>query len=135
AKVPATPLTQRRKREAKGIPTTTPVVPSISQANPLLAPKLIRLSAHDPVAQARRANTQRQQAAARKAWKPTDRPEWLDEKFFTKEIQPRLQTIQASTIQSALFVSGPYALRIRGGECVPHARHWVVLARLVGIPI
>ena len=37
---------------------------------------------HDPIARARRSETQRIQAAARKAWDPKDKPEWLDEKFY-----------------------------------------------------
>ena len=34
----------------------------------------------------------------------------------------------------ALPVLEPYALKIRNGQCIPHLRHWVSLARLVGIP-
>jgi CRISPR-associated endonuclease Cas1 len=75
-KAPATRLTQDRKREAKGIQTTTPVAlsgiplalsrncfPVVSSENHLAASKLVRLNGHDPIAQARRADTQRRQAA------------------------------------------------------------------------
>jgi CRISPR associated protein, Cas1 family len=55
-KAPATRLTQRRKREAKGIPTTASIPPMVSRENPLEAPTLVRLNAHDPIAQARRAD-------------------------------------------------------------------------------
>jgi CRISPR-associated endonuclease Cas1 len=146
AKVPATRLTQNRKREAKGIPTTTPVVSvvnpltshrdfvsMVSRENSLEARKPVRLNAHDPIAQARRADTQRRQATALRAWKPSDKPAWLDEKCYREQIQPRLLLIQVTKIQSTLSVSQPYALRIRSGKYVPHARHWLTLANLVGV--
>jgi len=132
AKVPATRLTQRRKREAKGILTGTPVISTASRENPLAAPKLVRLNAHDPIAHARRAGTQRRQAAALKAWKPSDKPDWPDEKFYREKIQPRLLDARVPSIQTALSVSEPYALRIRAGRYSPHPRHWLALARLLG---
>jgi CRISPR-associated endonuclease Cas1 len=131
-KAPATCLTQRRKREAKGIPTSTPITPIISGENPLLAPKPVRLNAHDPVAQARRSDSRRRQAAALRAWNPNENPDWLDVKFYWERIQPQLQTILVPKIQASLSVSEPYALRIRGGSCIPHPRHWLALARLTG---
>jgi hypothetical protein len=157
----ATRLTQSHKREAKGIPTDVPIksnshppavcricgltikpgfkycrgcVPEISRENVREAAKLGRLATHSPKAQARRADTQRRQAAALKAWNPTDKPEWLDEKAYRESIQPRLARIAVPTIMSALSISEPYALRIRGGRCVPHPRHWLALAGLTGIP-
>jgi hypothetical protein len=142
-KAPATRLTQSRKREAKGIPTSTPVVSVANQLtsrrgcvplerreNPLEVPRPVPLSAHDPIAQARRAETQRRQAAALKAWKPADKPDWLDEQFYREQIQPRLQAISVPEIQDALSVSEAYALRIRTGRNIPHLRHWLKLARL-----
>jgi CRISPR-associated endonuclease Cas1 len=146
AKAPARRLTQNRKREAKGIPTTTPVVSvvnpltshrdfvsMVSSENSLGARKPVRLNAHDPIAQARRADTQRRQAAALRAWKPSDNPAWLDEKFYREQIQPRLAAVSVPTILSALDVSKPYATGIRAGRCIPHPRHWLRLARLVGV--
>jgi CRISPR-associated endonuclease Cas1 len=142
---PATRLTQCRKREAKGIPASMPIchvthapnsardyAPVISGGRGLQPTKSARLNRFDPVAQVRRAGTQRQQAAALKAWGPADKPDWLNEKFYTEQIQPRLRTVQVSTIQVALSVSAPYAQRIRVARCVPHPRHWLALARLVG---
>jgi CRISPR-associated endonuclease Cas1 len=143
-KAPATRLTQSRKREAKGIPTSTAVVsvanrvtarsgyvPPVHRENPLEAPRPVPLNARDPIAQARRADTQRRQAAALKAWKPEDKPGWLDEQFYHEQIKPRLQTTSAPKILAALSVSEAYALRIRAGRCVPHPRHWLALSRLV----
>ena len=136
-KSPATRLTQNRKREAKGIPTKAPSVAAPSWKNPLLEPKLIRLNACDPVAQARRADTQRRQSAALKRWKPSDKPEWLDEKTYREKIQPRLTGVPVPTIASALAVSESYATNIRAGNCIPHPRHWLKLGSLpevVGSP-
>jgi len=78
------------------------------------------------------ALTQRRQGAALKAWKPVDKPDWLDEKFYRDEIQPPLAGITVPAIVSALAVSEPYAANIRAGRCIPHSRHWLALARLAG---
>ena len=157
---PATRLTQNHKREAKGIPTPIPVktkyknpalcricggtiksgskyclrcVLTISKENILEASKLGRLVTHKPQAQARRSETQRRQNAALKAWKPADKPTWLNERVYKQRIQPRLSGVMVPTIMKALGISEPYGLRIRSGQCVPHPRHWTTLARLVDI--
>jgi hypothetical protein len=84
-------------------------------------------------AQSLRAATQRRQAAALKAWNPSDKPDWLDEKTYREQIRPRIAGITVPAIMSALAVSAPYATNIRAGRCMPHARHWLTLARLVGV--
>jgi len=132
AKALATRLTQNRKREAKGILTSAPIVPMVSRENPLLAPKLVRLNAHDPISQTRRADAQRRQAAALKAWQPSEKPGWLSEKIYREKIQPRLAAATVRAIASALGVSIPYASSIRNGKRKPHPRHWQTLERLSG---
>jgi hypothetical protein len=145
-KAPATRLTQRRKREAKGIPTeiammpvTTPLavsrdcVAALLRGNSLMVGKVGRLNRFDPIAQARRADTQRRQNTARKAWKPSEKPEWLNEPFYREQIQPRLATITVPTFVTTLSVSEHYATRIRAGRCIPHPRHWLTIARLVHV--
>src|SRR5260221_3390756 len=139
---PATRLTQDRKREAKGIPTQplaesaitvrTLVPRASSNDNPIIL-KLARFERFDPVARSRRAESQRRQAAAQRAWNPTEKPTSLDEKTCRDRVQPRLPLIVLPKIMSALSISEPYASRIRGGHCVPHPRHWGTLATLVGI--
>jgi CRISPR-associated endonuclease Cas1 len=153
----STPLTQTRKRAAKNIsatekPELVPNVPNvcgvcgtsiaracrycricattIRRENVIKASKFGRLETHKPQAQARRSETQRRQQAARKNWKSGSLPDWLDEKFYREQIQPRLAELQVRIIQFELGVSEPYALRIRGGLCVPHARHWEKLVRI-----
>lgn len=121
------------------MPVTTPLavsrdcVVARSSENSLRAAKVARLNRFDPIAQARRADTQRQQNTARKAWKPSEKPEWLDERFYREQIQPRLAAIIVPTIVTTLSVSEPYATRIRAGRCIPHPRHWLSLAMLVGV--
>jgi CRISPR-associated endonuclease Cas1 len=158
----STPLTQTRKREAKDIsatvkPELAPSVPNICgicgmniatackycrscattirRENVIKASRLGRLQTHKPQAQARRSETQRQQQAARKNWKPESLPDWLDEKFYREQIQPKLVQLQVRAIQFELSVSEPYALRIRGGACIPHPRHWQKLAELANIRV
>ncbi len=153
----STPLTQSRKRESRGSFLEVPQKPARVQANVCRicgtnikgaykycgacattirrenvqkASILGRLATHNPRAQALRAKTQRRQMAARKAWKPSDQPVWLTEKFYREVIQPRLLQVQVRAIQSSLSVSEPYALRIRSRQCVPHPRHWIALARI-----
>lgn len=133
AKAPATRLTQARKREAKGIPTAAPMPLSVARENTLATPKAVRLTAYDPIAQARRADTQLRQAAALRAWRPSDKPEWLDEKTFEERVLPLLAGVSVHTIVSALRVSESYAINIRAGRCTPHPRHWLSLTRLVGV--
>ena len=151
----STPLTQTRKREAKNIsatvkPELAPSAPNICgicgmniapackycrtcattirRENVIKASRLGRLQTHKPQAQARRSETQRRQQAAHKNWNPQSLPDWLDEKFYRKKVQPRLAKLQVRVIQFELGVSEPYALRIRGGVSIPHPRHWEKLS-------
>jgi CRISPR-associated endonuclease Cas1 len=159
---PPTRLTHNRKREAKGIysgpksksavigpvvcricgATIKPgfkycrnCVPTISRENILKASKLGRLNTHTPTAQARRSATKKRQDAASKVWRPTDKPLWLDRKFYDERVMPSLLPIEVPVIQRALSISEPYALRIRAGKCVPHPRHWLGLARIAGFAV
>lgn len=155
---PSTKLTQSRKRETKGVfrelpaaPTPRPLawcalcgvtihigfkycrscVPLISRENVMKAAVLGRRATHSAEAQARRSETQRRQNAARNSWNPASNPAWLSEQFYKDHIQGALRRVQVPIIQKALSVSEPYALRIRGGRCIPHPRHWLILSRLV----
>ena len=58
---------------------------------------------------------------------------WLNEETYRREIQPRLKGVALSALASALSISIPYAVDIRKGKRVPHARHWQTLARIVGL--
>jgi len=157
---PATRLTQSHKRQAKGVaalPVLTPLRPpavcrtcgtsiksgriycascgvTASREGLIEAAKLGRLVAHSPEVLGRQAEKQRQHNAAAKAWNPSDQPEWLTERLYREQIQPRLVSIPVGLIASALDVSQPYATHIRKRAYIPHPRHWQRLAMLVGVP-
>jgi CRISPR-associated endonuclease Cas1 len=160
--LPPTRLTQGHRRQAKGVSSKWPVkqfqrIPrrckacgasiasdlnyckacavSVSRENLIEAAKSGRVATVSAKAQALRSATQRRQAAARKAWNPLDKPDWLDEKTYREKIMPRLAGVTVPTIVSALAVSESYATNIRAGRCIPHPRHWLALARLVDVSL
>jgi hypothetical protein len=96
------------------------------------AAKLGRVKGHSPEARALQSEKQRKHAVAVKAWNPSDKPDWLTEEVYLEKIQPRLQGVTVPAISSGLGVSEPYAAEIRAGRYIPHPRHWLTLARLVG---
>jgi hypothetical protein len=95
------------------------------------AAKLGRVATHELEAEALRSETQRRQAAARKAWRSTDQPEWLTADFYADQIQPKLCNFSSTAIARGLSVSIPYATEIRKGKRTPHPRHWRVLTELM----
>jgi CRISPR-associated endonuclease Cas1 len=156
---PPTPLTESNRRGAKGnaakltaVQAPKPVkicricgtaIPSsdkycvscspvISTEALLEAAKHGRVASHTPEAEARRGETQSRQHAARRAWQPSDLPEWFNDQTYCQEIQPRLREVTVPTISAALGISEPYATDIRKGRRIPHARHWETLARILG---
>ena len=154
---PATRLTQNRRRQSRGgAPLQGVEAPSplricrtcgkplkrgrnycascavaISKEGLIEAAKLGRIATHSRRAEARRAATMRRQEAAKRAWNPTNKPDWLDEKTFREKVQPLLKGITVPSIATALGISDPYATDIREGRRVPHQRHWLTLASLV----
>jgi len=158
--IPATRLTESRRRQAKGGPSSLSAEPAprppricrtcgaalkqgrsycascavaVSREGLIEAARLGRVATHSREAEARRAETQRRHAAARWAWRASDKPAWLDEETYLRKIQPRLAAVTVPAISSALSVSEPYATDIRAGRRRPHPRHWQALARLVGV--
>jgi CRISPR-associated protein Cas1 len=155
----ATTLTQRRRREAKGQPlksapqTEAPPKVCHSCGGVVLTGKQVcakclagqgrermerigamgRIAAQSPKAQARRSATRRRNAAAERAWKPSDQPDWLTPDFYGNQVQPLLSGLTPKALMSALNVSNPYALDVRAGRRRPHPRHWRALAILVGV--
>jgi hypothetical protein len=156
---PATRLTQRHKREAKGRASLPPSIPvpkrehlcrgcgkviqsgcvncarcAVDDAvqNMRDAARIGRQTANGPEAQAKRAIKARRNALAQHAWKKSDKPAWLTPELFSGRIQPLLSRVSMSAIRSALGVSNWYASKIRQGYR-PHQRHWHRLARLVDV--
>jgi CRISPR-associated endonuclease Cas1 len=156
---PPTRLTQRTRREVKGAsPLPPPVkaprreqlcpecgrrikpestkcircaVPDATK-NMLEAARIGRQTANSPEARKKHAITARKNALARHAWKTSDQPAWLTEKFYAEKVLPRLAIRSASAIARQIAVSRWYAGRIREGYR-PHAQHWLALAQLVGV--
>ena len=72
-------------------------------------------------AQVKRSNTQRENALAQHAWKPSDQPAWLTAKVYADKIQPILASMSASTIAGTFvfpLVGWPYS---RGLPTAPEA--------------
>lgn len=91
------------------------------------------MAARTPKAEALRAETARRQMAAKLAWNPSDLPAWLTEKVYHERIQPKLVPLTVPAIARVLGVSKPYATDVRAGKRVPHPRHWMKLANLIGL--
>jgi CRISPR-associated endonuclease Cas1 len=155
-----TRLTQGNKREAKGLPPVPPTKPAPQPENVCRVcgtsvslrrnycseceattthehiveiAKVGRIASHAPGPKARRAETQRLHALAKKTWQPSSLPAWLTDESYRHKIQPLLVGIANPAIMSALGVSVSYAVAIRAGRRRPHPRHWEALAQLVGV--
>jgi hypothetical protein len=154
---PATPLTQSNRRESRGI-EAEPFVPSapkpikickdcgaaltrgkfcsscgfdFARTELIQAAQRGRIAAQSPEAQARRTQTQRQNAVAQAAWKQSTRETEITEKVYQLEIQPQLSRLTIPVLMKALNVCKSYAADIRAGRRRPHPRHWETLATLV----
>jgi CRISPR-associated endonuclease Cas1 len=155
-----TRLTQANKRKAKGGPSVLPAKPTPRPENVCRVcgtsvslgrnycsecevtttrehiveiAKIGRVASQAPGPKARRAETQRGHALAKKAWQPASLPTWLNEEVYAHKIQPRLAGVANPVIMSELGVSVTYAVAIRAGRRRPHPRHWSKLAELSGI--
>jgi CRISPR-associated endonuclease Cas1 len=152
---PATRLTQSRKREAKGVAASLPLMSKSIQphlcrncgaeiprkqkycgscahvlVNMEKVAELGRIKTLMPEAQAKRSNTQLRQHSVRRKWSASSLPAWMNNETYMEQIQPKLAGIPYSAIASALGVSLPYAAKIRAGTRLPHPRHWEALAKL-----
>jgi CRISPR-associated endonuclease Cas1 len=103
-----------------------------SSKNMLEGAQLGRIATHTPEAEALRGATQRRQADALRAWRPSNLPKWLTQDVYKTRVRPALRSLTVSAIALALRVSLPYATDIRNGRRRPHPRHWQTLAELVG---
>lgn len=93
--------------------------------------RLGRVATLGPAAQAKRAATQRINTQAVWDWHASDHPAWLTSDFYSVKIQPRLLSLSCSLVAKRLGVSVGYADQIRKGR-VPHPRHWLAMAKLLG---
>jgi hypothetical protein len=107
--------------------------PANSKESLIEAARKGRIVAQTAKVLARLGEKQRSHRLAERSWNPADQPDWLDDKAYNQEIYPRLADVTISSIALSLGVSLPYASDIRAGRRRPHPRHWLSLARLVGI--
>ncbi len=158
--VPATRLTQRRKREAQvgsPFPSSEPVPPRENFcrtcgivikagsmlcrvcAGPAFVDHLVkigrecRVAAHTAEAQRRRSGTQQRNAEKQRRSSPDSLPGWLSESAYIQKIQPLLAKKTNSAIAVAISCSLHYAIHIRTGRRIPHPRNWETLAKLAGV--
>lgn len=92
-----------------------------------------RVAGRTPEALERRRKSSQRQNEALQAWNPAEHPSWLTNEYYIANIQPRLAQFTRPRIAETLGVSIPYASEIRSGKIVPHMRHWLRLAGLVGL--
>ena len=154
-----TPLTQARRRAAKG-------AGAVSASNPVPSPPALcqqcgkpirrgtascsacskvnsreallragqkgRIAAQQPQVLTRLGEKQRSHRLAELAWRLEDKPAWLDETVYSTQVHRKLASCPISTIAMTLGISLPYAADIRAGRRRPHPRHWLALAKLGG---
>jgi hypothetical protein len=154
---PATRLTQRHKRDARGTPPLPPSVKTPKRENMCRgcgktirvgrtncghcategatqrladAARIGRLASRTPEARAKHRASRRRHAEGISAWDPASQPAWLTTEAYRDRIQPLLARASSSAIAASVGVSRGYAGRIRQGYR-PHPRHWEALADLV----
>lgn len=155
---PATRLTQRRRREAKGQPLPPAKLPArpprvchgcgvvlrhgtyCPDCGTAASTEWLNhtkpqawIAGRGPEAQARRSATQRRQQSALRAWRETDQPARLTRQVYVNQVQPSLARAKTSTLAAVIGVSQPYAKLVRTGKRQPHPRHWLALATLAGV--
>jgi len=108
---------------------------SVTRESLLKAAQQGRIVSHSKEAEIRRSETQRRHHAAERAWRPSELPDWLNEKTYREKIQSRLAELTIPAISTALGISGQYATDIRAGRRRPHPRHWLKLAQVAGIQL
>ena len=152
-----TPITQSRRREAKGAPAPELTMPrkehvcrgcgkairkehedcgtcavSGATARLMSAARIGREASKSPEARTKHAETARKHALARASWDSSSQPSWLTAEVFSRKVQPLLATIPTAIIRSRIGVSRWYASKIRQGY-PPHPRHWLALSELAGV--
>ena len=100
--------------------------------NMLDAARIGRQTANGPEAQVKRASTQRKNALAQHAWKSSDQPAWLTEKFYFEKVQPLLRECRHPLSRDkSRFRAGTLAASARGTDRIRgtgwHWRTWLEL--------
>jgi hypothetical protein len=109
----------RPRRLKRGRTLCAECAKPVSRENLLVAANLGRIATHAPEAEKRRAETQNRQREAIREWNSTDKPDWLNEKYYRETVVRSLKSIPVPAIAATLRVSEPYATDIRKGR-IPH---------------
>ena len=91
-----------------------------------------RVAAKSPEAAVSKASKMNSHWEAVANWNPAELPDWLDENCYFNRIQPALARVRKLDMAKALGISESVAYKIAHGTRIPHKRHWVKLAELVG---
>ena len=144
-RMPATRLTQSRKRAALSPEPVARVVPMLRAQNLCcVCGAAIRSyqrycrncrthATQTPQAQARRAETAKLERRSRREWSPDSLPHGFDRTRYLDDVLPKLTTLGSVVVLATeLGVSKSYARDIRDGKRIPHPRHWQALAKMAG---
>jgi CRISPR-associated endonuclease Cas1 len=156
--IPGTRLTQRRRREAVGT-TVSAIKEPQKQHNFCVACgrsaslgsrhcvecaraetvgrfkaglERSREASRTPEASAKRKLAVTRQQEAQRLWQPSDLPDWLTDEVYAQRIQPALKNFSKAQIASALGLNASFVYKMVNRGKIPHKRHWVKLAELVG---
>ena len=146
ANVPATPLTQTRRRMAKGHPRIVRTMPVPALGNSVCRKcgrpvgsaqsycfECISATRESDETKAQRSASIKRHRAALRGWDQTQKPAWLTEEVLRTQVIPKLGAVSLAKIAGTLGISNGYAVEIRSGARWPHPRHWEVLAGLAGV--
>jgi CRISPR-associated protein Cas1 len=158
-RTPGTRLTQRRRYEGAGASVPVPqevrkqqsvcsvCAVAVSPGNRFChgcglkesrkrlsaARELGKDAARSPEALQKRSKKMNSHRDAIRNWRPSDLPDWLTDEVYITKIQPALDRFSKLEIARALHVSKDYVYQMANGNRVPHKRHWLKLAELVGV--
>lgn len=145
-RMPATRLTQSRKRAALSPEPVARVVPIPRTQNlccvcgaPIRSYRKYcgncrTRATQTPEAQAWRAQTAKRERQSRREWNPDSLPHAFDRTRYINDVLPKLARLgSAVALATTLGVSKSYARDIRDGKRIPHPRHWRALAQLAGV--
>ena len=160
SRLPATPLTQQHRREAKGqvqLPSVfaprpqrvcrgcgavlsskqvnycAPCAVNVARTNMIEIARRGRVASRSTESRAKMSASQRRQRAARRGWLRSSLPAWLTQSTYREVILPRLAEVTVPTLARTMKVTEPYAAEVRKGHHIPHPMHWQALAELVGV--
>lgn len=85
--------------------------------------------AHGAEAKRKRAETLRENVRLNRAWEASNAPT-MTEGEYRERVLPALANVSSRVIMAAMGVTQAYALDVRNGKRLPHARHWETLSAL-----